>query len=385
MRYHRQMLIPWWDQTQVARTRILVVGAGALGNEILKSLALIGAGYTLVFDPDRIETSNLSRSVLFRESDEGALKAEVAVRQMRELNPEVHAHAVADNIIGHAGLGLFHWADVVIGAVDNREARVFINGACARTQKAWIDGAIEGLAGVVRVFEPAAGPCYECTMNATDRKLLGERRSCALLARDTVARGHVPTTAVAASIIGALEVEEAIKLVHGQPTLRGEGLHIDGLMSEVSRVRYPRRDDCPAHDGLGAIVALGVGVGDVTLGALLERAEAELGEGAVIDLSRDVIVRLSCPSCGAVTPGRAVLGMVRESQAACAECGTHRIVEIATSVSRDGEIDLRKTPGELGLPPFDIVVARQGLERREAWLFDGDAARTLGPLAESWS
>src|SRR5437868_5779980 len=69
MRYHRQMLIPWWDQTQVARTRILVVGAGALGNEILKSLALVGAGYTLVFDPDRIERSNLSRSVLFRESD----------------------------------------------------------------------------------------------------------------------------------------------------------------------------------------------------------------------------------------------------------------------------------------------------------------------------
>ena len=74
-RYHRQTLITWWDQARVARTRILVVGAGALGNEILKLLALIGSGDTLVYDPDLIERSNLSRSVLFRQADEGLTKA----------------------------------------------------------------------------------------------------------------------------------------------------------------------------------------------------------------------------------------------------------------------------------------------------------------------
>lgn len=384
-RYHRQRLIAWWDQERVARARILVVGAGALGNEIAKLLALVGAGHTLLFDPDRIERSNLSRSVLFREADEGEPKARVAARRMRELNPEVRAHAIDDNVIGCAGLGVFHWADVVIGAVDNREARVFINGACARTGKAWVDGAIEGLAGVVRVFEPARGACYECTMNETDRALLKERRSCALLARDAVARGHVPTSAVAASIVGAMEVEEAIKLLHGQPTLSGEGFHFDGLLTEASRVRYPRRDACPSHDALGPILALGLGSGDVTLAALLERAEAALGAGAVLDLSRDVIVRFTCPACGAGAPGRAVLGMVRESQAACPACATHRVVEIASSIGRDGDVDLQQTPADLGLPPFDIIVARQGFDRHQAWLFDRDAATTLGPLVESWS
>jgi molybdopterin/thiamine biosynthesis adenylyltransferase len=237
----------------VARTRILVVGAGALGNEILKLLALIGSGDTLVYDPDLIERSNLSRSVLFRQADEGLTKASVAVRQMRELNPDVRAHAIDANVLAAAGLGVFHWADVVIGAVDNREARVFINSACARTGRAWVDGAIEGLAGVVRVFRPDQGACYECTMNATDRRLLAERRSCALLARAAVARGHVPTSAVTASIIGAMEVEEAIKLVHGQPTLVGAGLHVDGLMADTSRVTYPRRVDCPGHEFLGPL------------------------------------------------------------------------------------------------------------------------------------
>src|SRR4051812_7952076 len=126
-RYHRQTLIDWWDQKRVASTKILVVGAGALGNEILKLLALIGSGYTLVYDLDLIERSNLSRSVLFRQSDEGQLKATVAVRQMRDINPDVHAHAINGNVLVGAGLGVFHWADVVVGAVDNREARVFIN------------------------------------------------------------------------------------------------------------------------------------------------------------------------------------------------------------------------------------------------------------------
>lgn len=382
-RYHRQSLIPWWDQARVARTRVLVVGAGALGNEILKLLALIGCGDTLVFDPDVIERSNLSRTVLFRASDEGQPKAGAAVRAMRDLNPDVRAHAHATNVLIAAGLGAFAWADVVIGAVDNREARVFINGACARVGKAWVDGAIEGLAGVVRVFEPATGACYECTMNATDRRLLAERRSCALLARDAVARGHVPTSAVAASVIGAMQVEEAIKLVHGQPTLVGGGLHVDGLWSEASRVTYPRRADCPGHEHLGPLTPLGLGVADVTLGALLDRAEAALGPGAALDLSRDVIVRLSCPSCGDAAPGRAVLGAVRESQAACPRCRTHRVVEIASSISRDGDVDLALTPADLGLPPWDVIVARAGLEAQQAWVFDGDAAAVLGPLAGS--
>jgi len=383
-RYHRQTLIAWWDQKRVARTRILVVGAGALGNEILKLLALIGSGYTLVFDPDRIERSNLSRSILFRQRDEGSTKADVAVRQMREINPDVHAEAIAENVLARAGLGVFLWADVVIGAVDNREARVFINSACARTGKVWVDGAIEGLSGIVRVFAPATGACYECTMSSIDRKLLAERRSCALLARDAVARGHVPTSAVTASIIGGMEVEEAIKVVHDQPTLVGQGLHLDGLYSDVSRVSYPRRPDCPGHEHLGPIVGLGLTSAAVTLDALLTRAEAALGAGAAIDLSRDVITALTCPACGASEPGRAVLGAVRESQAACPVCGTHRVVEITSSITRDGGLDLTQTLADLGLPPFDIVVARQGMDRQEAWLFDGDAPAVLGSLAGSY-
>ena len=65
-RYARLRLIAWWDQDKLAASRVMVVGAGALGNEVLKNLALLGIGTVYLVDFDRIEQSNLTRSVLFR-------------------------------------------------------------------------------------------------------------------------------------------------------------------------------------------------------------------------------------------------------------------------------------------------------------------------------
>src|SRR6185436_19593544 len=278
-RYDRQRLIPWWEQERLAAARVLVIGAGALGNEILKLLALSGVGHIMIFDMDRIEVSNLSRTVLFKETDAGALKAEVAAERVSELNPHTIAVGRAQNIKHELGLGAFVWADVVICGLDNRLARIFVNSSCARTRRTWIDGAIEGLSGIVRVFDPARTACYECTMNEADRKNVQDRLSCAMLARDEINLGHVPTTSVAASLLAALEVQEAIKFLHGQPTLYGEGLHVNGMWHDFSRVQYRRRDDCPAHDHFEQIVPLQLGVNDITLGELLDRAEAKLGQG----------------------------------------------------------------------------------------------------------
>src|SRR5438270_2101722 len=85
-RYSRLRLIPWWRQEKLAAAKVLVVGAGALGNEVVKNLALVGVGTTYVIDRDAIETSNLSRSVLFRASDGGRPKAQIAAERAREIN-----------------------------------------------------------------------------------------------------------------------------------------------------------------------------------------------------------------------------------------------------------------------------------------------------------
>jgi len=385
-RYHRQRLIPWWDQDRLSRSRVLVVGAGALGNEILKNLALIGVGNTLVVDMDHIERSNLSRSVLFRTDDVGQGKAEAACAAMHRLNPEetIQTHAFPHNLLHSLGLGVFYWADVVIGGLDNREARLFVSQACAMAGRLWVDGAIEGLDGIVRVFDPAQSACYECTMNQTDRQQVAERRSCAMVARHVVAAGHVPTTAVTASMVGAYQVQEAIKILHEQPGLRGEGVHLSGLWNEVSRVRYPRRDDCPGHDHIPSLEPLAGGVSDWTVGAILQRAEERLGPGAVVDLSRDVVTHMECFQCGTKTPCGRVLGAIGEAEAACGACNETRSLSFHGSLVRGGDVEEERTLASLGVPAFDVVVARQGMDRREAWLMAGDAPGALGALTPSW-
>src|SRR5690606_17272143 len=155
---------------------------GALGNEIIKNLALLGVGNVAIADMDRIENSNLSRSVLYRAEHAGQPKATVAAQAAGQIYPDIRATAINANVVYDLGLGVYRWADVVLGGLDNREARLAINRACYKVNRPWIDGAIEVIQGQARVFVPP-GPCYECTMSETDWKLLQMRRSCNLLSK----------------------------------------------------------------------------------------------------------------------------------------------------------------------------------------------------------
>src|SRR5947207_1434951 len=108
-RFSRFRAINWWDQALLSAARVLVVGAGALGNEVIKNLSLLGVGNLLIADMDRIEESNLSRSVLFRASDQGQLKAERAAQAAREIYPGINAIPLNGNILADVGLGYFRW------------------------------------------------------------------------------------------------------------------------------------------------------------------------------------------------------------------------------------------------------------------------------------
>ena len=157
-------LISWWEREKVQNAHVLVVGAGALGNDVIKNLALMGIGYIYIVDFDTIEAANLSRSVLFRESDNSRSKAEVAAAHARALNPQIHVQYLNGDVMTQLGLGVIRRMDVVIGCLDNREARLAINRFCYWMNKPWVDGAIQELLGLVRVFVPGQGACYECTL-----------------------------------------------------------------------------------------------------------------------------------------------------------------------------------------------------------------------------
>jgi adenylyltransferase/sulfurtransferase len=330
---------------------------------------------------DRIENSNLSRSALYRAGDNGHLKADVAARAAKDLYPDGNFHAFNGNVVYDLGMGAFRWADVVIGGLDNREARLAINRACFRLGKPWIDGAIEQINGVARVFMPPDGPCYECTMSEMDWRLLQHRRSCNLLSRGEMEGGKTPTTPTVSSIIAGVQTQEAVKLLHGMETIAGRGWVFNGLSAEAYQIEFQRKEACYSHDALDDVVALPARVDSITVRDLLAEARARLGPAAELELARDVLEKLVCPKCRASEVLFASLGRVTAEKAWCPRCTDVRREVVTFFKIRGDESFLDRTLAEVGVPAFDIVIARSPADGRSLGLeLSWDAVNVLGAL-----
>jgi adenylyltransferase/sulfurtransferase len=294
-RYSRLELITWWHQEILQNARVMVAGCGALGNEIIKNLAMLGVGKICVVDMDKVEKSNLTRSVLFRKEDEGRPKALVAAEGARQINDEITVKSYEGNIF-NLGLGVFREFDIIIGGLDNREARLFINQSCWKVTRPWIDGAIEVLNGVARMFIPPEGACYECTMSELDHKLINKRKSCMLLGIDEILDGKIPTTPTIASVIAGIQVQEAVKYLHNRDDLillNGKGLIFSGGINDSYTVQYQRNEDCPSHYTFENIVKLEKRFDLVTLNDVVEFGRQYFGSDKFqIDFNNEVVYEL---------------------------------------------------------------------------------------------
>lgn len=367
-RYHRQELITWWDQEKLLASKVLVVGAGAIGNEVAKNLALVGVGHVEVCDMDTIEYSNLARCVFFRDNHEGRNKAEVLAEEIATLNPDVNAVG-HDLAVQRLGIGYVRQFDIVIGALDNREARAWVNQACRKLGLYWIDGAIEGLRGLVRVFGPE-GPCYAYTLTEADYKQMSHRKSCALLAPEEILSGKTPTNATTAAIVAGIQVQEAIKFLTGNQDLLsvvGKVWSYTGDSMDVFVSRYQEDEYCLAHDNYDNIVDSSQAS---TLADIVAEAGSPLGEEPVaIDFEDDLITLMPCGSCGKGKTETKLRSAFALGEGRCDDCGTERVGEMVTSIPADSPL-LALSLGALGFPLSDMVTVR-GNENRVAVVVGG--------------
>lgn len=283
-------LLSWFKQDKVRNAKVLVVGAGALGNEVIKNLTLFGVGTIFVCDFDRIELSNLTRSVLFREKDayEHSYKAEVAAKRAMEINPQIKVIPIVGNLFSEVGLGIYKDVDVVIGCLDSRIARYLLNRLCMRVGKTWIDGSIENMTGVVKVYAPGVN-CYECNLSREEFNNIMLRTGCADVVRAQTTAGRVATTPISASIVGAMQAQEAMKIIHtsdGEPTpfktLSGKMWRFEGMTNTINTYKYSSwKNNCPAHERWTEIIQCDELSADMKVKEVLEKLKKILNVSVV--------------------------------------------------------------------------------------------------------
>lgn len=262
----RQKLIPGWSQEKIRNSRVLVVGAGALGNEVIKNLVLLGVGFIRVVDYDVVSPSNLSRSVLFTKADAEARrpKVDAVADGVRRIDPYgyVNVEGVNTDITQHDYTSpIYKGIDVVFTALDNYETRLHVNNQAYYLKIPLIDGGMDGPMGHVQVVIPPYTSCLACSYSIRDEKALSARLKCDGVPAD-LATPRTPAIITTTSLIAALMVHEFIKIIHGIDQFRSSGRWNERIGEPIAGKRIyvnlsipafviyevPISKQCPLHD-----------------------------------------------------------------------------------------------------------------------------------------
>lgn len=158
----------------IANSKILVVGAGGIGSEILKNLVLTGFPQIEIIDLDTIDVSNLNRQFLFHKEHVGKSKAQVAKDSALSFNPNVNIIAHHDSVISNDyGVSYFKQFNIVMNALDNRVARNHVNRMCLAANVPLIETGTAGYAGQVELIKKGLTQCYECQPKAPQKTFPG--------------------------------------------------------------------------------------------------------------------------------------------------------------------------------------------------------------------
>ena len=362
-RYARHYLIDWWDQDKLLKANVIVVGAGALGNEALKLLALMGVGRVHIVDFDTIEISNLTRMVLFNEKDVGRNKAEVAAERTRQLNPDTEVTYTNGNLEYDLGWGEYKEADVVLGCLDSIDARLSLNRICQMVGVPWVNGGIGVTEGEVSYFDPDQGACFECTMTESMWEQRNQRYSCGWL-RSLIQERKVPTTATIASIVAALMVNQAFLVLHDDkksglgPSQR---LFVCLKPYSLNVASVPKNPECYAHDHMGQMAPLERAPHEITADEILQLVGSP--ESSYLEIMFDIAIKLTCPNCRAEEYLLLPTKSLDLTVLPCKRCGSERKLFSTGFIEGGSELARRKL-SDLSIPKKHIVAAHSSGDRK---------------------
>lgn len=220
LRYSRNLLLPEIGkegQQRLLASRVLVVGAGALGSIVAMYLAASGVGHITLADYDTVDISNLQRQLSFSTADCGSMKVDAARRRIADINPDVKVDVFAKMITGDNAHDLFAGHDLVVEGSDNPATKYLVTDLCAELGIPCVLGGVSQFQGQVMSWAPGY-PAYRDLF--PERAEDGGYTPCSLGG----VLGPLP------GVIASTQACEAIKILTGAGTpLYGKLFMVDML------------------------------------------------------------------------------------------------------------------------------------------------------------
>jgi adenylyltransferase/sulfurtransferase len=206
-------------QQALSRAKVLLVGCGALGTVIANTLVRAGVGHVRIVDRDFVELTNLQRQVLFDEDDlTSALpKVIAAANKLARVNSQVTIEPIVADVGPENLAQLAAGVDCIVDGTDNFEVRFLINDLAVRDNIPWVYGGAIGAEGQTMTILPGETACLRCLIPEPPPP--GTVATC-----DTA--GILGATV---AVIGAIEANEAIKIVSGNRDAINRGLLVIDL------------------------------------------------------------------------------------------------------------------------------------------------------------
>jgi len=262
-------LILWGieGQHKIRSSNILLAGAGAIGNEVAKNLAMLGVGRLLIVDRDNVELSNVSRMMFFQKQDLGKNKAEALAKNLQKKYPHVETLAYRGSI-ETLPLKYFLDTNIIICGLDNVVSRMYLTQISRKYNIPLLDGGITGLNARIHIYIPPEDPCPICIFPSSQySQIVGLRNPCDA----PVEQQTIPSFSTSISLVSSILAQEAIKLILGQteyseknkwPETTGQPLRsilfIDMKNNRFSSMELKRNEKCfvCGKDGTTSTLAL---------------------------------------------------------------------------------------------------------------------------------
>ncbi|MHA1236675.1 MAG: HesA/MoeB/ThiF family protein [Candidatus Hodarchaeales archaeon] len=246
IRYDRQILIKNWNQDKIRKSRVVIVGMGALGTIVSASLAMAGVGELILVDYDTIEITNLNRQLLFHTEDIGKSKVMVGEEELNRINPDLKITPL-NMRIQDVPTEVLESATVIVEGLDTFQDRRWVNSYIVEKKISLVSGGMFGFLGNLQVVQPRVSACLECQSLIPEEELqkactpFGELRK--QTREEEPDSDKIPSVSSVSFVIGGLMAQETLKIILDMPPIK-EYLFWDGTAGVFTSVELARREDC---------------------------------------------------------------------------------------------------------------------------------------------